>query len=50
MDGWLSETGFYAHNMDIVDERLNIEGYTSVVKGGDRWWNFDLPNNWHRFY
>jgi len=49
MDGWLSETGFYAHNMDIVDERLNIEGYTSVVKGGDRWWNFDLPNNWREY-
>jgi len=46
MDGWLSETGFFAHNMDIIGERLNIEGYTDKVKGGDRWWNFDLPANW----
>lgn len=49
MDGWLSETGFFAHNMDIIDERLNIKGYTDVVKGGDRWWNFDLPDNWRDY-
>jgi hypothetical protein len=49
MDGWLSETGFYAHNMDIIDERLNIEGYTGVTRGGDRWWNFDLPANWKEY-
>jgi hypothetical protein len=49
MDGWLSETGFFAHNMEIVGERLNIPGYTDVVKGGDRWWNFDLPENWREF-
>lgn len=46
MDGWLSETGFFAHNMDIVGERLNISGYSDKVNGGDRWWNFDLPENW----
>jgi len=46
MDGWLSETGFFAHNMDMINERLNIKGYTDVIKGGDRWWNFDLPANW----
>jgi hypothetical protein len=49
MDGWLSETGFFAHNMEIVGERLNIPGYTESVKGGDRWWNFDLPENWRDF-
>lgn len=49
MDGWLSETGFFAHNMDIVDERLNIEGYTDKITGGDRWWNFDLPENWRDY-
>lgn len=46
MDGWLSETGFFAHNMEAVGERLNIDGYTDKVEGGDRWWNFDLPPNW----
>jgi hypothetical protein len=49
MDGWLSETGFFAHNMEVIDERLNIEGYTDKVVGGDRWWNFDLPENWREY-
>lgn len=49
MDGWLSETGFFAHNMNIIGERLNIEGYTDKVKGGDIWWNFDLPSNWMEY-
>lgn len=46
MDGWLSETGFFAHNMEAIGERLNIDGYTDKIEGGDRWWNFDLPPNW----
>lgn len=49
MDGWLSETGFFAHNMDIIGEKLNIPGYTDKVKGGDVWWNFDLPPNWQDY-
>ena len=49
MDGWLSETGFFAHNMNIIGEKLNIEGYTDKVKGGDVWWNFDLPSNWMEY-
>lgn len=49
MDGWLSETGFFAHNMDIINERLNIKGYTDKMKGGDQWWNFDLPPNWKEY-
>ncbi|MFM6130381.1 MAG: hypothetical protein ACKPBV_16925 [Sphaerospermopsis kisseleviana] len=46
MDGWLSETGFFAHNMDLINDKLNIKGYSDVVKGGDKWWKFDLPANW----
>jgi hypothetical protein len=49
MDGWLSETGFFAHNMESIGERLNIKGYTDKVEGGDRWWNFDLPPNWRSY-
>lgn len=49
MDGWLSNTGFFAHNMDIIGQRLNIKGYTDVVRGGDRWWKFDLPPNWYYY-
>ena len=49
MDGWLSETGFFAHNVDVVNERLDIEGYTDKIVGGDRWWNFDLPENWREY-
>lgn len=49
MDGWLSETGFFAHNMNIINDNLNIKGYTDVVKGGDVWWNFDLPINWKEY-
>jgi hypothetical protein len=46
MDGWLSDTGFFAHDMSIIKEKLNIEGYTDVKSYGDRWWKFDLPPNW----
>lgn len=49
MDGWLSDTGFFAYNMDIVNERLNIKGYTDKIIGGDRWWKFDLPENWRDY-
>lgn len=49
MDGWLSETGFFAHNMEVIGERLNIKGYTDVLRGGDRWWKFDLPPNWRDY-
>jgi len=49
MDGWLSETGFFAHNMDMIGERLEIKGYSEKITGGDRWWNFDLPSNWKEY-
>lgn len=46
MDGWLSDTGFFAHNMDIVDTELKIKGYTDRKRFGTKWWKFDLPPNW----
>ena len=49
MDGWLSETGFFAHNVDQVGAKLNIPGYTDKINGGDKWWNFDLPSNWQQY-
>ncbi len=46
MDGWLSDTGFFAHNMDIVDTELKIKDYTDRKRFGNKWWKFDLPPNW----
>ena len=46
MDGWLSDTGFFAHNMDIVDTELKIKDYTDCKRFGNKWWKFDLPPNW----
>lgn len=49
IDGWLSDTGFFAHNMDIIDKKLNIKGYTDLKDYGNKWWKFDLPPNWEEF-
>jgi len=46
MDGWLSDTGFFAHDVSIINEKLNIEGYSDVKPYGSKWWKFDLPPNW----
>lgn len=46
MDGWLSDTGFFAHDVSIINEKLNIEGYSDVKHYGSKWWKFDLPSNW----
>ena len=46
MDGWMSDTGFFAHNMDIVDTELKIKDYTDRKRFGNKWWKFDLPPNW----
>ena len=48
MDGWLSDTGFFSYNMDVVEGiELNISGYSDVKRFGKKWWKFDLPNNWY---
>lgn len=49
MDGWLSPTGFFAHNMALADVRLQIGGYSDRLAFGQRWWKFDLPPNWRDF-
>lgn len=49
IDGWMSDTGFFAHNMNLVDEELNIEGYTNKKFYGRQWWKFDLPPNWRDY-
>jgi hypothetical protein len=46
MDGWLSDTGFFAHDVSIINEELNIKGYSDVKPFGNKWWKFDLPPNW----
>jgi len=46
IDGWLSDTGFFAHDVSIVNEELNIQGYSDVKPYGKKWWKFDLPPNW----
>ena len=46
MDGWLSDTGFFAHDVSIINEELNIPGYSDVKPFGKKWWKFDLPPNW----
>ena len=49
MDGWLSPTGFFAHDMEKVKISLNIKGYSDFVEFGKKWWKFDLPPNWRHF-
>ena len=50
MDGWLSDTGFFAYNMDVInDMELNITGYSDVKRFGKKWWKFDLFPNWHLY-
>ena len=46
MDGWLSPTSFFAHNLGSM---LNISGYSDHVEFGTKWWKFDFPPNWHEF-
>ena len=50
MDGWLSDTGFFAYNMDLVNDlELNITGYSDVKRFGKKWWKFDLFPNWSSY-
>ncbi len=49
MDGWLSPTGFFSHDMGAVGAELRIQGYSDVIPFGKRWWKFDLPPNWREF-
>jgi len=49
MDGWLSDTGFFSYNVDVIDEELTISGYSDVKKFGRKWWNFDLFPGWQQF-
>jgi hypothetical protein len=49
MDGWLSDTGFFAHDVSLSKETLNIDGYSNIKTYGDRWWKFDLPPNWKEY-
>lgn len=49
MDGWLSPTGFHAHDMQRHGVTLAIGGYAGQVAGGQRWWKFDLPPGWRSY-
>jgi len=49
MDGWLSPTGFFSHDLRRFGLHLNIKGYSDLVQFGKRWWKFDLPPNWKEF-
>ena len=49
IDGWLSPTGFFAHDMEKVKITLKIKGYSDFVEFGKKWWKFDLPPNWKNF-
>jgi hypothetical protein len=49
MDGWLSRTGFFSHDMARAGVRLQIKGYSDLCEFGQRWWKFDLPPNWRDF-
>jgi hypothetical protein len=49
IDGWLSQTGFFAHDMAHAGIRLQIGGYSERFAFGQRWWKFDLPPNWREF-
>jgi len=47
IDGWLSHSGFFAHNLKIIDVELNISGYSDQFQTGKYYWKFDLPPNWY---
>jgi hypothetical protein len=49
IDGWLLDTGFFAHDMSLVNTELNIKNYSDVKQYGKKWWKFDLPPNWKDF-
>jgi hypothetical protein len=49
MDGWLSPTGFHAHDMRRHGVALAIGGYSDVCAGGRHWWKFDLPPGWRAY-
>ncbi len=49
MDGWLSPTGFHAHDMQRHGVTLGISGYSEQCAGGHRWWKFDLPPGWRGY-
>jgi len=49
MDGWLSQTGFFSHDLERVAANLRIQGYSDKVPNGHKWWKFDLPPNWRNF-
>ena len=46
MDGWLSPTGFFSHDVARAGAELAIAGYSELFEFGRRWWKFDLPPNW----
>lgn len=44
IDGWRSSA---FHSYDVSKFwKLNIEGYSNQVPGGERYWKFDLPPGW----
>lgn len=49
IDGWLSPTGFFSHDMLRAGVPLAIGGYADRVVFGRRWWKFDLPPNWRHY-
>lgn len=49
IDGWLSPTGFFSHDMRRAGVTLAIGGYADHCAFGRRWWKFDLPPNWRDF-
>ena len=49
MDGWLSDTGFFAHDVTLNNIELNIKNYSDVKAYGKKWWKFDLPPNWQEY-
>lgn len=49
MDGWLSPTGFHAHDMQRHGVTLAMDGYSEQCADGHRWWKFDLPPNWRSY-
>lgn len=49
MDGWLSPTGFFSHDLRELGIPLRIKGYSDSVPFGSRWWKFDMPPNWREY-
>lgn len=49
IDGWMSPTGFFSHDLRRVDVNLAIAGYSDQFAFGRHWWKFDLPPNWHQY-